>query len=292
VKPDGPHQPWFPKAAAALVVVGACALGAVAGGGSGAMGGAVVGLAGAGWLHALLTRRQRSRRQVLSTPFPDEWRRLLQRRCDHYRRLPADLRPRFEDDLRVFLSETRITGIEVEIDDELRLMVAASAITLSLGWPEHEWDGLTEVLLYPQDFGRDYSFDAGELAGQAHPWGTVILSVPSLRESCAHPHDGFHVGLHEFAHVLDMELGRYDGIPAGFPVQREGEWIELMRSEMDRLRHGRSVIDPYGSDEPTEFLAVAVEAFFEVPLELRRHHRRLYEILRDYFRQDPAAWDE
>jgi hypothetical protein len=279
-------------AAGALVLAAACTLGALAAGTRGALGGAVLGLAGAAGLHALLTRRQRRRRQVLATPFPDGWRRLLERRCDHYRRLPPDLRRRFEDDVRLFLDETRITGIEVEATDELRLMVAASAITLSVGWPDHEWDGLTEVLLYPQDFGRDYSFESRDLAGQAHAWGTVILSVPSLRESFAHPDDGFHVGLHEFAHLLDMEQGHFDGIPAGFPRRMEGEWVSLMDAEMERLRRGRSAIDSYGSEEPSEFLAVAVEAFFELPLEVRRHHRRLYEILRDYFRQDPAAWDE
>ena len=45
----------------------------------------------------------------------------------------------------------------MEVDDELRLLVAASAVTLSAGWPDYEWDQLTEVLLYPDDFDRDYT---------------------------------------------------------------------------------------------------------------------------------------
>jgi Mlc titration factor MtfA (ptsG expression regulator) len=52
------------------------------------------------------------------------------------------------------------------------------------------------------------------------------------------------------------------------------------------------VLDPYGADDPVEFLAVAVEAFFEAPLALRQRHRELYAILADYFAQDPAAWDD
>lgn len=292
MNPEGPHAPWFPLAAGALVVAAAITLGAIAGGAQGAMGGAVAGLAGAAGVHTLLTRRPRLRRRLLDDPFPDEWRRTLERRYDHYRRLPPDLRRRFEDDLRVFLAETRITGVETEVTDELRLLVSASAVTLSVGWPEFEWDAVTEVLLYPQDFGRDYSFEGGDLAGQAHPWGTVILSAPSLRESFARPDDAFHVGLHEFSHVLDMEQGRFDGIPVGFPGAHVQDWVDVMDDEMERLRRGRSVIDSYGSEEPAEFLAVTVEAFFEVPLELRRHHRRLYGLLRDYFQQDPAAWDE
>ena len=292
MKAEGPQDRWFPPAAGALVFAAACMLGAAVAGASGAMGAAVLGLGGAAGLHVLLTRRQRRRRQVLATPFSDQWRATLERRYDHYRRLPPDLRRRFEKDVQLFLDETRITGIEVELTDELRLLVAASAITLSVGWPDFEWTALTEVLLYPQDFGRDWSFESKELSGQAHAWGTVILSVPSLRESFAHPDDAFHVGLHEFTHLLDMEQGHFDGIPTGFPRGLLREWLKLMDVEMDRLRRGRSTIDSYGSEEPPEFLAVAVEAFFELPLEVRRHHRRLYEILRDYFQQDPAAWDE
>jgi len=43
-------------------------------------------------------------------------------------------------------------------------------------------DQVTEVLLYPHDFDRDYSFENAELAGQAHPWGTVIMSIPPAPE--------------------------------------------------------------------------------------------------------------
>jgi Mlc titration factor MtfA (ptsG expression regulator) len=289
---EGPEDEWFAAAAGALAVAAGSTLGGLALGAQGAMGGGLAGLAAAAGLRTLITRRVRRRRQALSGPFPDPWRRVLEDEYDHYHRLPAELRARFEDDVRLFLADTRITGIQVDITDELRLLVAASAVTLSLGWPDFGWDAVTEVLLYPQDFGRDYSFEVKELSGQAHAWGTVIISVPSLRESFRHPDDGYHVGLHEFTHLLDMDAGRFDGIPGGFPPARIGEWLEVVEREMDRLLHGKSSIDPYGADEAPEFLAVAVEAFFELPQELRRRHRELYDLLREYFLQDPAAWDD
>ena len=99
-----------------------------------------------------------------------------------------------------YMAEKRITGVKIEATDDLRLLVAASAVTLSLCWPEYEWDQLAEVLLYPQNFDRDYQFDDPEIAGLAHPWATVILSVPALLDSFEDPWDAYHVGLHEFAH--------------------------------------------------------------------------------------------
>jgi hypothetical protein len=70
------------------------------------------------------------------------------------------------------------------------------------------------------------------------------------------------------------------------------DWVRLMDKEMVRLRRGRSVIDDYGAEEPAEFLAVAVEAFFESALALRERHAEVYALLAGYFGQDPAAWDD
>ena len=84
--------------------------------------------------------RWRARRAALGTPFPETSRTLLHEWCDHYDRLPDDLRSRFEDDVRIFLTEKSITGVGVEATEELRLLVAASAVTLSLGWPAYDWE--------------------------------------------------------------------------------------------------------------------------------------------------------
>jgi hypothetical protein len=206
---------WFAGAAGALVLVAAAGLGGLLFGEQGALGGGVLGLWAGFGLHRALGLRAERRRALLAAPFPEAWRRFLRERCDPYQRIPADLRGRFEDDLRVFVAEKRITGVGIEATEELKLLVAASAVTLSLGWPHYEWDRLSEVLLYPQDFDRDYGFEMRELSGQAHGWGTVILSAPALIESFAHPDDGYHVGIHEFAHLVQVDQSRFAEIPLG-----------------------------------------------------------------------------
>jgi Mlc titration factor MtfA (ptsG expression regulator) len=289
---DSPGDRWFAAAAGTLAFVAAAGLGGLLFGPRGALAGGVLGLlAGIALFRALGLRAER-RRAVLAAPFPEAWRRFLSERCDPYERLPADLRGRFEDDLRLFMAEKRVTGVGIDASEELRLLVAASAVTLSVGWPDHEWDRLTEVLLYPQDFDRDYGFEMRELSGQAHGWGTVILSAPALLESFEYPDDGYHVGLHEFAHLVQMDQARFTEIPPGLGAAQGREWSELVEAEMDRLRRGKSVLDPYAGENAVEFLAVAVEAFFEIPLELRARHREVYTLLASYFGQDPAAWDE
>jgi Mlc titration factor MtfA (ptsG expression regulator) len=51
-----------------------------------------------------------------------------------------------------------------------------------------------------------------------------------------------------------------------------------------------TVLDPYGATNPAEFFAVATEAFFEKPQQLRDGHRALYDQLKQYYVQDPATY--
>jgi len=283
---------FFATAAAGVL---ALAGGLLGGAGYGLLHGAtlaVLSAAAALAVDRLLARRWKQRTRLLERPFPEAWRRFLADQCDHYDRLPAELRRRFESDLSIFVHETRITGIEMRVEERHRLLVAASAVTLSVGWPDYEWDQLAEVLLYPHDFDRDYAFGQADLAGQAHPWGTIILSAPALEASFADPDDGFHVGVHEFGHLLDVDRTHFDGIPVGLDEPRSRQWLALMEHEMQLMRSGQSALDPYGADDPVEFLAVSLEAFFELPLLLRRRHGEIYGILAAYLGQDPAAWDD
>ena len=60
---------------------------------------------------------------------------------------------------------------------------------------------------------------------------------------------------------------------------------------VDDVREGReSVLDEYGATDPAEFFAVATEAFFERPSELRARQPDLYDQLKDYYNVDPAEW--
>ena len=50
-----------------------------------------------------------------------------------------------------------------------------------------------------------------------------------------------------------------------------------------------TLLDPYGSEGPDEFHAVASEMFFVAPQDLLQEHPAMYTLLRRFFAQDPAA---
>jgi len=67
-------------------------------------------------------------------------------------------------------------------------------------------------------------------------------------------------------------------------------WYEVCTRELALLRAGEGwPLRDYGGTDPGEFFAVATEAFFDLPLELEAAKPDLYSVLRDFYRQDPAA---
>jgi Mlc titration factor MtfA (ptsG expression regulator) len=252
----------------------------------------------------------RKRREALrAKPLRQPLKTLLTSRSAHYRRLPPEVRAEFDPQIQVFMAEKRVTAVETTLTVEDRLMVAASAVTLTAGWPRYTWEQLSEVLVYPRYFDRDYQFvtardsEGGNAddfrptddliaAGQAHPWGVVLLSMPALKESFGSGASDYHVGIHEFAHLLDLASSHFDGIPSYLSEEGVRTWARILEQERARLERGDSVLSPYGLSNDAELFAVAVEAFFGRPRLVAEAHRELYAFLAAYFNQDPAAWSD
>jgi Mlc titration factor MtfA (ptsG expression regulator) len=128
--------------------------------------------------------------------------------------------------------------------------------------------------------------------GEAHERrGPVLVAWDQAQDAARNPGSGHNVVFHEFAHKLDMLDDLLDGTP---PLERRGDydrWVEVCTEAYEALRAGieRTPLQPYGATNPSEFFAVATEAFFDVPVALEYHEPRLYEVMRGFYNQDPAA---
>ena len=121
--------------------------------------------------------------------------------------------------------------------------------------------------------------------------GPIIFSENHLKHGFRRSHDGFNVGLHELAHIMDMADGAADGVPAAMDWMATAPWVEVMARHMKKKsrRGKREVLDDYSKTNEAEFFAVAVETFFEKPKLMKRKEPKLYELLCDYFGQDPLS---
>jgi Mlc titration factor MtfA (ptsG expression regulator) len=131
--------------------------------------------------------------------------------------------------------------------------------------------------------------DGEHRLGEAWYRGPVILSWDDVRYDATHPRDGRNL-----VFQLDMLDGVVDGTPPLDTPEESRRWRDVMTSEYQQLvrasKEGRAtLLDKYGATNEGEFFAVATECFFERPAAMEKRHPKLYEVLRDYYHQDPAA---
>lgn len=250
--------------------------------------------------------KQRRRQKLLAEPFPAPWLGTLHERVVLYRFMDEAEQTTLRDVVRILMVEKAWEGCKgLELTDEIRVTIAALASVLLLGQRDSYYDNVVTILVYPEAFrvtdqrpiGGDVALH-GEIEhlGEAHLHGPVILSWADIAEDAAQPGYGQNLVFHEFAHQLDMQNGEADGVPL-LPRPLRKRWQMVMAREFERLckaadRERDTFLDQYGATDEAEFFAVVTEAFFDQPLELRQRHPKLYELLHDYYRTEPAKWFE
>jgi hypothetical protein len=243
--------------------------------------------------------RKRRRKRILEQPFPAAWEDLLRRKVPFYRLLEPDQAARLRELVQLFVAEKPFFGAAgLAVTDEMRVVIAAAAVRLVLHLDLSLFDDLREIVVYPYDaLRRPDGRHGGAFLGEAHSFGTVVLSWPAVEAGLADPCDGHDTATHEFAHVLDRAGGGFSGTPPLRAREHYRAWAEVMARRFARLRGGgwpeRHVLRAYGAKNEAEFFAVATEAFFERPAQLRQATPDLYEELRRFFgfdpRQDPSC---
>lgn len=243
-----------------------------------------------------LRRRTLRRLQLISQPFPETWEGILHSRVAYFSALDETQRDRFRHLVKIFLDETRITGIRTEIDETTRVLVAASAIIPIFNFDDWEYTRLGEVLIYPDSFDDSYRSDGNEprntlgMVGTGHLSGVMILSKPALISGFDRAADKNNVGIHEFAHLVDGADGAIDGLPPGVPADVAKLWVEWVGKELAQPPMGSSHIRDYAYTNEAEYFAVLVEYFFEAPESLQSKNPQLYRMMCKMFRQDTAKF--
>jgi Mlc titration factor MtfA (ptsG expression regulator) len=242
----------------------------------------------------------RKRREILNAPFPDAWNDILKKNVVHWRYLDGTEREQAEETVKDLVARKHWSASQdFEITDEVRVTIAGQAALLVLGFPDYDYPNVRNIVVHATTMRLrgDYSLVEGlhsdaelPLLGQATDDGTIFLVWDELLANARHPERGHNLVYHEFAHTLDRADGAVDGVPPMEPETRE-RWVEVCNREYDRLQQGvdDSLLRSYAGVNQAEFFAVVTEVFFDKPVELRAHHADLYDVLREFYGQDPAG---
>lgn len=218
----------------------------------------------------------------------EQWSNALFEKVSFYKKLDETDRTLFEERAHQFLNDIKITGVNCEVEELDRILIASSAIIPVFNFPNWNYRNLDEVLLYPLPFNANFSTEGDEthiqgMVGNGFMNKKMILSKTSLRQGFQAELDKKNVGIHEFVHLIDGDDGEIYGIPKVLMTQQYVlPWMDLIYKKVDEIETNKSDIRLYGATNKQEFLAVASEYFFEHHIQLKKKHPELFEIL-SYF---------
>jgi len=251
--------------------------------------------------------KNRRRRALLAQPFPDDWSAIIEQNVRACAVLSDEEQARVRDYVRIFAAEKNWEGCGgFAMTDEVRVTIAAQTALLVLGLGEQYFDHVLSILVYPTAYvARDKKTNPwgvvteGDSARLGEAWyrGPVIFSWNDVLAGGRGEAPG-NVVYHEFAHQLDMLNGHnVDGTPPLDTRERHEHWKQVMRDSYRQLRQEcrrgeAETIDCYGATSPAEFFAVGTETFFTHAAALAERYPAMFDVLRDYYKQDPRRYDD
>jgi len=245
-------------------------------------------------------KKRRERKARLEAGFLPEWRDLLDDKVRFWKTLDDGERARLEYlALGLMVDKDWEAAQGFALTDEIMMMISTQAAMIILGLPDDSFRGVHSIIVHPTTLVmqgehsnvKGLASDAPmAILGQASYNGPVLIVWDELQKEARHPGRGHNVVFHEFAHKLDMLDGSVDGTPPLTDQAQFDRWVEVCTKVYERVAagHGGHSLRHYAGVNPAEFFAVATETFFDNPKGLKKEHLDLYEVLQQYYRQDPA----
>lgn len=222
-------------------------------------------------------------------PFPGSYREILVNYFPYYSRLENSQKNVFEQKLLYFiLSKKFIPRQFKQVTLEMKVMIGACAVQLTFGLPRVYLSHFDKILIYPNDY---YSSITKQFhKGEVNPaFGTIVLSWKSFVSGYIHHVDAVNLGLHEMAHALRLENIIHNDEYGFFDNELVGQLDEVAnRMCNSTAATDESFLRKYACVNTHEFFSVAIENFFERPVEFKAAMPGVYDMLARLLNQDPA----
>ncbi len=218
-------------------------------------------------------------------PTPPLFKEILQRYFLHYRNLSEVDKRKFEQRVTTFIYGKEFVARGYDgVSNEMRVLVAASAVQLTFGLPNIYLRHFRRILIYPDNYYSNITKRYHK--GEVNPaFRIIVLSWKNFVEGYLDATNAINLGLHEMAHALRLEnIIRNDEYQFFDPelLEQFDAWAHKVCGENEVL-----FFRAYACTTTHEFFSVAVENFFERPVEFKQTLPELYSILSRLLRQDP-----
>ncbi|MDB4835508.1 zinc-dependent peptidase [Cyclobacteriaceae bacterium] len=212
----------------------------------------------------------------------------LTRNFPFYKYLSAVEKKHFVIRVKMFVTEKEFIGRKMVINDRQKVLIAATAIQLTFGFPPIILKHFKKIILYPDKYTSTTT--NLEHYGEVNTRGIIVLSWRYFERSLKTETDGKNLGLHEMAHALKLENTIKNGEYGFISKWLLGNLYQTSLREMNKIRSGQNTfLRKYAAANEEEFFAVSVEYFFEKPIEFQAKVPELFILLTQILRQNPAV---
>ena len=230
---------------------------------------------------------QYSRTAAGLKPLSRERKAILAKYFFYYNRLSIRDKRKFEYRVNRFLHSKSFIGRGLEITEEMKVLISASAIKITFGLPFLYLSNFYKIAVYPDAYysriNQNYHY------GEVNPrLGIILLSWKNFVDGYLDNDDNRNLGIHEMAHALHFENKiRNDEHNFLHPWLLQ-KWDALAAREMAKIRRGEQhFFREYAGTNEYEFFAVSMEYFFESPHEYLLHLPELFEVKSLLLQQNP-----
>ena len=186
------------------------------------------------------------------------------------------------------LQKVRIIGRQdFKVSTDIKLFVIAAYVQLTFGFKFYMLPKFRTILLYPDAYQNKIT---GKMHyGEVNPKGIVVLSWKTLLKGHKITDDAINLGLHEMAHALMHTIIHSNDHEIGLDRYLRNI-VNLSYEEMEKIKSSDNhLFRSYAGTNMYEFFAIAVENFFEKPVEFKKHLPQLYNYLVLLLKQDPVS---
>lgn len=197
----------------------------------------------------------------------------------------------FEHRVASFISDKDFIGRGVQITEEMKILVASTAVMLTFGFRDFYIGLIQKIVVYPDKFysKTNKKFHKGEFNPKLK---TLVISWADFKTGYEKPKDNINLGIHEFVHAIHLNSLTERDISSIIFTDTFEELTELLsknqslREELTQSHYFRN----YAFTNQFEFLAVTIETFIETPQDFKLQFPEVYNKIKQMLNFDFAGY--
>ena len=213
-------------------------------------------------------------------PLSDERIGVLEKSFPYYRNLSTRNKKKFRNRVRHFLVNKKIESDEYEVTEEMKVLIAATAIQILFGLEAYYLSYFGNIKLVKEQ-------TENVIITKHSP---IYISWEDFYEGHSFLTDGYHPGLRTLAVAFKLEQSWNRLSKHMFKSNRHIELNVLYKREAEKyIASGKSSYNDYSDVDRNEYFGVAVEYFFERPIHFYANQPAMYNALSKMLGQDPLG---